>query len=186
MKEVEEILERRRRNPFNRAFRRANRTAQGISEQVQVVRNMSVPLNEMNEKLKAIAQQSDVFRADFSSVPKLRIPVCLDFSTTDTMEGRMKAKLLEGTERAPHNIRDAHVTAVVSVSGMVGVGKTTALVGLAQDADVRRAFSDGGVYFLIVGKDATAGNLVASLQEIVRRSGGERRYEEIDINKSVE
>ena len=188
VKKVEEALQRRRRNPFSEAFRKANRTAQDISEQVQVVRNISVRLNEMNEKLRAVATRNDVFRADFSSVPKFRMPVCLDFTTTNTMEGQVKAKLLERLQHSSPDTQDvhAHVTAVVGVSGMGGVGKTTALIGVAQDVDVRREFSDGGIHFLVVGKDASAGNLVASLKDMVRRSGGKRRCEDIDINGSVE
>ena len=188
VKEVEETLQRRRRRPFNRALWKANRTAESICEHVQVVRDMSVRLNEMNEKLKAVAKENDVFKADFSSVPKFRMPVYLDFSTPNTMEGQVKAKLLERLQYSPPDTQDmhAHVTAVVGVSGIGGVGKTTAIIGLAQDADVRKEFSDGGIYFLVVGKDVRAGNLVASLKEMVRRSGGKRRCEDIDINGSLE
>ena len=112
----------------------------------------------------------------------------LDFSNQDTVEGKLKATLLENEDRTTCNAENAYVpvTAVVGVAGMGGVGKTTALIALAQDADVREKFSRGGIYFVVVGKDATPGSLVARLKEIVRRSGGKKRCEEIDNNGSLE
>ena len=183
--EVEQSLQQRRRR--FREFRRANRIAEAISEQIQIVRDMSSRLSDINENLKAIAEGNDFFSADFTTVPNVRVPVYLDFSSRDTMEGEMKANVLESMERPGHNMGNVHgyVTAVVGVSGMGGVGKTTALLGLAQDPDVRERFS-GGIYFVMVGKDATARSLVTCLKEIMRCSGGKRRCEEMDENGSLE
>ena len=134
------------------------------------------------------AHENDLFRPDFSSVPNARAPVYLDFTTANTMEGEVKAKLLESVEHSERNVATAyaHVTAVVGVAGMGGVGKTTALIGLAQQAEVREKFSSGGIYFLVVGKDATPGSLVAALKEIVSRSGGKKHSKEIDIDGPLE
>ena len=135
VKELEETLQESRKGFFSKAFRKANSTAEGISEQVHVVQGMSSRLNEIHEKLKAFAKRNDVFRPDLSSIPKLRVPVYLDFSTRDTMEGKVKASLLDkSVERPSRNTGNvhAHVTAVVGVAGMGGVGKTTALIGLAK------------------------------------------------------
>ena len=187
VREVEETLQRRRGRLFKH-FRRANRIAQDISEQVEIVRDLGARLNEMHEKLKVIAQQNDIFRPDFSSIPNVRVPVYLDFSTGDTMEGEVKATLLESVNRSARNVQNthSHVTAVVGISGMGGVGKTTTLIGLAKDVDVREKFSTGGAYFLVVGKDATPGKLVTRLKDVVKLSGGKKRSEEIDSNGSLE
>ena len=64
--------------------------------------------------------------------------------------------------------------AINGVPGMGGVGKTTALIGLAQDPVVRKMFCGGGIYFLVVGKDASPAKLVSGLKEIVRCSGGKK------------
>ena len=108
----------------------------------------------------------------------------LDFSTSDTMEGQLKAKLLDQIKQRGNNEREHHVTAVVGANGMGGVGKTTALCKLAQEREVREAFPDG-IHFMVVGKDATPGSLVQRLKSIVRKSGGERLAEEIQDTESL-
>ena len=187
IKEKEETLHRQRRRVF-RQIRRANRAADDISEQVETVREIGSQLNDLNDKLKAIGQRNDILKPDFSSVPNVRVPVYLDFSNQDTVEGKLKATLLECEDRTTCNAENVYapITAIVGVAGMGGVGKTTAMIGLARDADVREKFSRGGIYFVVVGKDATPGSLVARLKEIVRRSGGKKRCEEIDNNGSLE
>ena len=173
---------------FFRQFRRANLIAEDISQQTGVIQEVSSRLIEWNEKLKDIVQDDGSFVPDFSSIPNVRVPVHLDFSTTDTVEGKLKATLLDNVKRSSsnaHNVR-AHVTAVVGVAGMGGVGKTTALIGLANDPDVRETFSTGGIYFIVVGMDATPEKLVANLKKIVRGSGGVEESEEIDSTGSLE
>ena len=155
---------------------------------MQAVHNMSCRLNDMNEKLKRIARENDIFTPDFSSVPKLRIPVHLDFSTRNTVEGTLKAEVLGSANYAVRRSENVYgrVMAVFGVAGMGGVGKTTALLGLAQDPDVREAFSRGGIYFLVVGKNASPIKLVTDLKDIIRCSGGEKWSEKIDNNVSLE
>ena len=173
---------------FFREFSRAKKTARIITQLVEIVRDMNNRLDTLKDKLKEIAEQHDFFRPDFSSVPKLRTPVYLDFSTGSTIEGKLKAEVLKNTSQSASTLRNqyGHGKAVVGVSGMGGIGKTTAVLGLAQDADVREKFSEGGIYFLVVGKDATPDKLVANLKAIVRGSGGKRLSEEIDCAGSLE
>ena len=186
VKDLEKKLPQNRRGL--REFREASSTADHIAQQTDAVREVSSQLNEWNEKLKEVVQQIDIFIPDFSSIPQVRVPVHLDFSTSDTMEGKVKTQLLESVEDTSGNDQTAngHVTAVVGVRGMGGVGKTTALIGLAKETDVRQKFSTGGIYFVAVGKDATPEKLVASLKNIVRESGGKNRSEEIDSTGSLE
>ena len=181
VKDLEEKLPQRRR--FFKEVSSSNRIAQDISHQEQVLRELSSRIHNFNEKLREISKQNDFFSPDFSSIPKLRHSWSLDFSTQGTMEGEIKAKLLEcvrNSKEKKNGVYD-HLTAVVGVAGMGGVGKTTALVGIAHDPDVRGIFSSG-VYFLTVGKDATSAKLVKELKEMIRRSGGERWCEKIDNN----
>ena len=194
MKRVQEsVIELEKKlTPRRRVFKEvtsANRFAEEISQQVQIIREMSSRLREMNEKLKEIGRRNDLFSPDFSSAPKLSRSWYLDFSTRETIEGEMMAKFLEnvrGNSAGKTQCEYDHVTAVVGVAGMGGVGKTTALVGLAQHPEIRDIFSGGGIYFLVVGKDASPSKLVTDLKEMVIRSGGKKRCKEIDSNGSLE
>ena len=193
MQRVEENVEEltNKLSPKGRLFKkffRAKNIAQEVSRQVQTVKEVSLQMDNFNEKLKAIAEENDVFRADFSSIPKLRGPVSFDFNTTDTVEGRLKAMFLESVERPESSLQNdyAHVTAAVGVGGMGGVGKTTALVGLAKDEEVQKKFSDGGIYFIVVGKDATDEQLITKLKNVVMESGGSRCIAKVDTNGSLE
>ena len=149
-------------------FLRAKTTAQDTSKQVQNVQEVIDNADKLDEKIKAIAQENGIFRADYSSTPSLRVPVHLDFNAEGTIEGQLKKKVLESVEHSTHNSQTGlpHVTAAVGVTGMGGVGKTTALIGLANDTEVQEKFSDG-IYFVPVGKDATDDKLISSLQGIV-------------------
>ena len=151
---------------------------------------MNYRLNALNEKLAEIAAvEIDSFIPEFSSIPKVRVPVHLNFSPRETIEGKLKATVLENVEPPSGNVQtiNAHVTAVVGISGMGGVGKTTALIGLSKDADVcEEKFSTGGIYFVKVGKDSTPEKLVGNLKSILRKSGSRRRSGEFDSTESLE
>ena len=66
------------------------------------------------------------------------------------MECEKKANFLESVERPSRNVQDfqAHVSAVVGLYGISGDGKTTALMSLLHDADVRNMFYDWSNYFV--------------------------------------
>ena len=111
-------------------FLRVNRNSNAISEQVKIIKGLSAQLSEMKEQLKFFAEENDLFTPDFT-VPKARVPVYLDFSTTETLEGELKAMVLENVERSSCNTGNVH-----GVTGIGGVGKTTTLIALANDRDV--------------------------------------------------
>ena len=186
VEELENKLSARKR--FLGKLSRANRIADDISEHVQIVRSMASDLNEFNEKLKRIAKENDFFHPVFTRIPRARAWWHLDFSTRDTMEGEVKAMVVENAGQSACETRNVYgyATAVVGIAGMGGVGKTTALLGLSQDSDIREIFSSGGIYFLPVGQDTSPAKLVSGLKEIVNRSGGKRWSEKIDSNGSLE
>ena len=94
---------------------------------------MGPRLNEWNEGLKNVEHEDGSFVPDFSSIPSVRVSVHLDFSTADTMEGKVKARCLENVKRSSGNTQNAnaHVTAIVGVAGIGGLGKKTALIELS-------------------------------------------------------
>lgn len=56
------------------------------------------------------------------------------------------------------------------MSGMAGVGKTTARIELGHDAKIREHFKDG-VLFMSLGAEATAMKITGELDEIMRMTG---------------
>eukprot|EP00178_Gracilaria_changii_P002243 TRINITY_DN13325_c0_g1_i1.p1 TRINITY_DN13325_c0_g1~~TRINITY_DN13325_c0_g1_i1.p1 ORF type:complete len:1137 (-),score=180.46 TRINITY_DN13325_c0_g1_i1:3414-6824(-) len=93
-----------------------------------------------------------------SNPPKLT----LEYGSSITYEGRLRAAVLRkiGSRKAP----------VVAI-GQGGVGKTCALRGLAEDAEIKRVFS-GGILYIELGNDATLPNIVESIAHIVDCTGG--------------
>ena len=165
---------------------RANKNAKDISQLLRDVRDIGSLLINMHEKLKEITKEEDFFTPKFPPTPRLWSSWHLDFFTTDTVEGEMKVKVVDSTSHSAQETKvNAKSTAVVGVAGMGGVGKTTALLGLAQDPDIRKNFSNGGIHILTVGKDVAESKLVVGLKEMVHRSGGEKYCEKIDSNGSL-
>ena len=170
-----------------RSVSRANKNAEDISQLVRDVREASSLLSDMHGKLKETTKEKDFFTPKFPPTPRKMDSLYLDFSR-DTMEGEVKAKVLASVNLSEQDTEDttAKATAVVGVAGMGGIGKTTALIGLAQDPEIRETFSNGGIYFLTVGKDATPANLVYDLKEMVWQSGGKEYFEKMDSNWPLE
>lgn len=106
---------------------------------------------------------SDEYTPD-NNVPPNPPRLTLDYSTTETCEGRLKACILEGSTSG--------VVGVVA-SGLGGVGKTCAVRGLATDTDIRNQFS-GGVLYIQLGNDAEISGIVNGIADSVRETGGEQ------------
>ena len=165
-------------------FLKAKGTARDIASQSSRIYYVRDKLAKVIGSLKSVVDETDIFKCDFSSVPRIEFPVYLDFSKPHTMEGKLMVKLLDQVKQSKHD-EALHVTAVVGTNGMGGMGKTTALCKLAQERLVREAFPDG-IHFIFVGKDATSADLVQKLKRIVRNSGGERWAGKIDDSGPLE
>ena len=176
------LLEKRRR--FQQ-FTGAKGIARDLGSQSSKIQDVQNQLRDTIKNLQTFVDENDLFKVDFSSIPRVRFPVHLDFSSPDTVEGTLKTKLLDQVKRLEENKQACHVTSVVGAKGMGGVGKTTALCKLAQERDVQEAFPHG-IHFMIVGRDATPGILVQKLKRIVRNSGGKRLADKIDDNGPLE
>ena len=176
------LLEKRKR--FLQ-FTGAKGIARDLGSQSAKIQDAKHQLRDIINNLKTFVDENNLFKVDFSSIPRVRFPVHLDFSTPNTVEGMLKTKLLDQVTRYRENEQPCHVTAVVGAKGMGGMGKTTALCKLAQERDVQEAFPHG-IHFMIVGRDATPSILVQNLKRIVRNSGGEKLANEIDDSGPLE
>ena len=182
VKELKKTLGKRKR--FQQ-FTGAKGIARDLESQSSKIQDVQTQLHDTINNLQTFVDENDFFKVDFSSIPRVRFPVHLDFSTPSTVEGMLKTKLLDQVKRYRENEQACHVTAVVGAKGMGGVGKTTALCKLAQERDVQEAFPHG-IHFMVVGRDATPGTLVQKLKRIVRNSGGEKLVNKIDDSGPLE
>jgi TPR repeat protein len=117
----------------------------------------------------------DVF-VPFFYEPRNPTGVVLALNSTDTSEGVLKAAVLRENDDC---------VGAVGSTGMGGVGKTCALKAIACDEDVTRRFT-GGVYYLMLGKDATPEQVVFKLAEIVESSGGSNLAAQITSSVTVD
>lgn len=67
---------------------------------------------------------------------------------------------------------------------MAGVGKTTALIALGHDSDVRDHFSDG-VLYLTLGADATMESISRCLSKIMRFTGANASADRVEHGKNL-
>lgn len=123
--------------------------------------------------------ETDVFKADFLTIPHENNVFIHDAdNVNNSLVRRVKSFLLgQSPNRAQSNI--------VAVTGMAGIGKTSLLVNICHQLDIKSNFSDG-IYFLTVGKDATKTDFVEKLCRILSSSGGERKSRAIEQNGKFE
>ncbi|CDF40019.1 WD40-repeat containing protein, partial [Chondrus crispus] len=125
--------------------------------------------------------KKDGFKASFQ-VPKNPDHVILKFgrsedagNSTERMtapEERLRRSVLRPGDRQNVGAVGARRGGVVGTKGMGGIGKSCALRGLASDEEVRSRFCDG-IYWLVLGQDATERGVIEHLARITRESGGE-------------
>lgn len=130
------------------------------------------------------------------NAPMLTGEVHLDFESKDAHgqftapEADLKSSVLIST--SPSNVTVARGASgarraslpVHGVSGMAGVGKTTALIGLGHDDDIKAHFLDG-VFFMSIGASASEGHVIIELEKIVRVTGSRTAATKVQASKSL-
>ncbi|KAI0565978.1 WD40-repeat containing protein [Gracilaria domingensis] len=120
-------------------------------------------------RLPSSIDGADAFKPYFY-IPQLAKEVLLDFDGIDndgnpaTCEGIVLRELL-----MKDDVPGA--TRVISVLGSPGVGKSCILRALAGNKDVKTRFPNG-IYYMLLGVDATEGTIVQELLKVLRCSGG--------------
>lgn len=126
---------------------------------------------EIKQAISSSSGRKNVFRPQFlkeSNPPN----VLLNFDDEETYEGRLKRAFLNHNHDPDGKIiASATGKQVKGADGMGGVGKSCALRGLTEDADVKKFYS-GGIYFISLGMDADLKEVTCGLEDIVRSSGG--------------
>ena len=173
-----------RRKQFQQ-FTGAKGIARDLESQSSKIQDVQTQLHDTINNLQTFVDENNLLKVDFSSIPRLRFQVHLDFSSPNTVEGMLKTKLLDQVTRYRKNEQPCHVTAVVGAKGMGGVGKTTALYKLAQERDVQKGFPHG-IHFMTVDRNATPGILVQKLKRILRNAGGKRLADKIEDSGPLE
>ena len=165
------------------------RSIENISQNVDKAKNLLSPLRYELEnyitvketlvtvKNAASASAQDIrdeFKPQFL-VPAMLPGIVLDFTSRDevgepvTMEGKLKETLLCLDDLHHDNTA---IGVAIGAAGMGGVGKTSAMIGLGWEPDLRNRFDEGGIYFVSVGKDASKADIIKKLAHIVRSTGG--------------
>lgn len=160
----------------------------------------AIKTDEMGENLRGAIEERlsppEEFRPAFN-VPILPGSVRLDFKSKDA-DGYLSApeaslrsllfiskssKHVTVARGAPHAgtvPNPAH-----GVSGMAGVGKTTALIGLGHDADIQAHFVDG-VLYMSIGATATVEHITRELYQIMRVTGANTSALEVQSSPTLD
>lgn len=92
----------------------------------------------------------------------------LNFDSMDTLEGELKAKVLEAGNSEPVAASGSKTHGVV---GMAGTGKTVAIIGLSTQGDIKARVKHG-IYFMSFGQEATEKMVVQEITKIIKAAGG--------------
>lgn len=108
-----------------------------------------------------------------------------DFETADMPEAKLKSMVLSDDlkSRASDSVESLDSTKSTTVIGMMGSGKTCALLALGHLRETRRRFH-GGIAYMFVGQDAGLLKLVACIANSVEVTGGVKKARDIRRNKS--
>lgn len=147
----------------------------------------------MRNLIEEVLRSQERFHPAFK-VPMLPGKVYLDFESKDAggkfnaPEADLKSFVLISTSSKVVTVARGASTAthlpVHGVSGMAGVGKTIALIGLGHDDDIKSHFADG-VLFMTIGANATVGHLTSELCKIMRVTGAIQSAKEVQSAKTL-
>lgn len=114
--------------------------------------------------------------APTSNVPPNPPRLTLDYETTGTCEGKLRASVLRASNRG-----------MVSVAafGLGGVGKTCALRGLASDELIKQTFHDG-IFYISLGNDSRVSDVINGIARAVARTGGNQLSKTVKAVKTVQ
>lgn len=103
-----------------------------------------------------------------------------------TFEAKLKHAVLrtDGSRQSSDAVGSL-VAGGVGVRGMSGVGKSCALRGLAKDVEVCERFWDG-IYFRLLGQEATEAQVMQEVAKIMDRSGSNRMAREARDGSSID
>lgn len=135
----------------------------------------------LSEYVVPVLRENQTDTSENVYVPDNNVPpnpprLTLDYSSSLTCEGRLKAAVLDTD--------DTKVIQVVA-HGMGGVGKTCALQGLAQDIDVKQRFP-GGLLHIQLGNDATLSTLIRGIATLVQRTGNRSLAQKLKVESVLQ
>lgn len=134
---------------------------------------LNASLKEINNTISAL---HDGFVVVSNMVPENPTHVFLNFDDSTLPEAALKKAIFD---------KDTGTTTTCVVpSGMGGVGKTSALRAIGNDAKTMEQFPDG-VLYMSLGSEATKQDFIRILAMFVKFSGGEKECTEVENQKQL-
>lgn len=153
----------------------------------------SLKTDKMEGNVRAMFEDNHIpvetFHHGFNA-PPLSGKARFDFESHDghgyffAPEGTLRSLVLNSTSPSQVTVARGAPFSVHGVSGMAGVGKTTALVGLAHDPTIQSHF-DGGILYMSLGAVATVEHVASSLGQIMRLTGAISRADAVESASSL-
>lgn len=211
LEQIETVFQAKKRDRFRNATHtvRDNAVLQFAEERLERVMArierlaIALRLEEMGEDIRLMLKDMKIRREHVSTQEFKAIAgadaveatpefLALDYDSKDregnavTIEGELKAKILQTRTNTCVGVLDAHVTdsKVTGAVGGGGVGKTCAVRGLAKDPEILKTFT-GGIYEIALGKDAHRGTITDRLRILIQLTGNRTTARELDGNSDL-
>lgn len=152
-------------------------------------------MSDFRSSLEKESSSNEKFHPAFNA-PVLHGNIHLDYKSRDaegnlfTPEATLKSTVFVGTDSGRITVArgasrpQGTLPPVHGASGMAGVGKTTALIGLGHDEDVQAHFNDG-VLYMSIGASATVGHVTTELWKMMRVTGATTSAAAVKSSKSL-